>query len=40
MAREESIYNNDFLDTIDTDHPKNAWSIVKDCTETVATLRS
>lgn len=40
MAREESVYNHDFLDSIELDFPKKAWSIVTDCTGTVATLRS
>jgi hypothetical protein len=40
LAREESFYNNEFMDTVKTDLPKNSWSVIKDCTETVATIRS
>ena len=38
--REEAFYNNDFLDEITTDLPKNSWSITKDCTQSVATVRN
>jgi len=40
MERDEAVYNNGFLDEIQADFPKQAWSLVKDCTETVANLRS
>lgn len=38
--REEAFYNNDFLDEITSDLPKNCWSIAKDCTSSVATVRN
>ena len=40
MKREESVYNHDFLDSVKEDAPLHSWSILKDGTETVATLRS
>jgi radial spoke head protein 9 len=40
MQRDEAVYNNGFLDDIQVDHPKGCWSLVKDCTETVANVRN
>lgn len=38
--REEAVYNNAFLDEITVDLPKNSWSLVRDCTDSVVTIRS
>jgi len=40
IARQEAIYNHDFLDSISDDEPKQGWSILKDTTGTVVVLRS
>ena len=40
IARCEAVYSNDFLDDVSDDMPNFAWSIIKDTTQTVATLRS
>lgn len=39
-ARNEGIYNNDFLDSATDDIPKGCWSILRDTTGTVAVLRN
>lgn len=38
--REEQVYNDNFLDDIKLDFPKGSWSIVRDCSGAVVTLRS
>ena len=40
MQRNESVYNNEFLDCVDKDLPAKAWSVLKDTTGTLATLRN
>lgn len=40
MQRDESVYNNGFLDDVVADFPKSCWSLVKDCTESIANLRN
>ena len=40
IARCEAVYSNDFLDDVSADQPNHSWSIIKDTTQTVATLRS
>jgi len=40
MQRDEAVYNNGFLDDIQADYPKGCWSLVKDCTESVANIRN
>ena len=40
IARGEATYTTEFLDTVSSDEPKNAWSVQRDQTGTVATLRS
>uniref|UniRef100_A0A7S3IPB2 Radial spoke head protein 9 homolog n=1 Tax=Strombidium inclinatum TaxID=197538 RepID=A0A7S3IPB2_9SPIT len=40
IARGEAVYNADCLDSVAKDFPKNSWSIQKDVTGTVATLKS
>lgn len=40
MQRDESVYNNLFLDELVADFPKNCWSLVKDSTESVANIRN
>jgi radial spoke head protein 9 len=40
LEREESVYNHNFLDNVEDDLPTNCWSVIRDTTETVATLRS
>lgn len=40
MQRDEAVYNNGFLDDIQVDYPKGCWSLVKDCTESIANLRN
>ena len=40
IARLEAVYSDDFLDPIAADKPNFSWSIIKDTTGTVATLRS
>lgn len=39
-ARNEGIYNNDFLDCAADDIPKGVWSIIKDTSGTVSILRN
>jgi len=39
-ARGEAVYNEDCLDNVSKDFPKNSWSIQEDVTGTVATLKS
>ena len=38
--RDEAVFNNNFLDDISADFPRNCWSLVKDSTTTVANLRN
>lgn len=40
IARGEAVYSDEFLDDVSADLPKFCWSIIKDTTQTVATLRS
>ena len=40
IARHEAVYSDDFLDNVSEDKPRHCWSIIKDTTGTVATLRS
>jgi radial spoke head protein 9 len=40
MQRDEAVYNNGFLDEIVADYPRSCWSLVRDCTESVANLRN
>ena len=40
MQRDEAVYNHGFLDEVAADLPRCSWSLVRDCTETVANLRS
>jgi len=40
IDRDDAVYNHDFLDEIQKDYPKNCWTLVKDSSETVATVRS
>jgi radial spoke head protein 9 len=40
FQRDEAVYNNNFLDDIVVDFPKSCWSLVRDCTESVANLRN
>ena len=40
MSRDEAVYNPNFLDEITADFPRHSWSLVKDCTETIANLRN
>ena len=40
FARGEAIYNPNVLETVADEFPKKAWSIQKDTTGTVATLKS
>ena len=40
IARLEAIYSDEFLDPVSADKPNFCWSIIKDTTQTVATLRS
>lgn len=40
LQRDEAVYNNSFLDEVVCDFPKNCWSLVRDCTESVANLRN
>lgn len=40
IARCEAVYSDDFLDDVSADQPNHCWSIIKDTTQTVATLRS
>lgn len=40
MQRDESTFNHKFLDDISADFPRHCWSIVKDSTQTVASLRN
>ena len=39
-ARKEGVYNDDFLDNIEEDYPKNAWSMLQDTLGQVAVLRN
>lgn len=39
-ARNEGVYNNDFLDNVGQDIPVNSWSVMKDTTGTVSVLRN
>lgn len=40
IARNQAVYNPNFLDSVGEDRPMQAWSIVADTSKTVATLRS
>ena len=40
ITRNQAIYNNEFLDCVAEDFPKQSWSLIPDSTKTVATLRS
>lgn len=40
IARDEAVYNDDFLDSVSLDKPNESWTIIPDATNTVATLRS
>lgn len=40
IARQEAVFSNDFLDEVSADKPNFCWSIIKDTTQAVATLRS
>jgi len=40
IARQEAIFTDSFLDDVSADKPNLCWSIIKDTTQTVATLRS
>ena len=40
FARGEAVYNSDCLETVAHELPKKSWSIQKDTTGTVATLKS
>lgn len=39
-ARNEGVYNNDFLDCASDDIPKGVWSVIKDTSGTLSVLRS
>jgi len=39
-ARNEGVYNNDFLDAAQDDIPMGSWSVLKDTTGTVSVIRS
>jgi radial spoke head protein 9 len=38
--RDESVYNQNFLDEITQDLPKHSWTVQKDAASSVATLRN
>jgi len=40
IARQEAVFASDFLDDVSDDKPKFCWSIIKDTTQSIATLRS
>ncbi len=40
MQRDESTFNHKFLDDISADFPRHSWSLLKDSTETIASLRN
>ena len=40
IARQEAVFSNEFLDDVSADKPNFCWSIIKDTTQSVATLRS
>jgi radial spoke head protein 9 len=40
LEREEAVYNDLFLDDITKDYPKQCWSVISDCAQSVATVRS
>ena len=40
IARCEAVFSNNFLDDVSSDKPNFCWSIIKDATQAVATLRS
>ena len=40
IARQEAVFSEDFLDEVCADKPNLCWSVIKDTTTTVATLRS
>jgi len=40
IARCEAVFSNNFLDDVSNDKPNFSWSIIKDTTQAVATLRS
>lgn len=40
IARQEAIFASDFLDDVSDDKPNFSWSIIKDTTGAVSTLRS
>ena len=40
IARQEAVFADNFLDDVEADKPNHCWSIIKDSTQTVATLRS
>lgn len=40
VARNEAVYNDDFLDSLDADKPNKCWSAMRDVTGSFAMLRS
>ena len=40
MERDHSVFNHDFLDSIDKDYPNGSWAVQKDPTGTIVTLRN
>ena len=40
ISRQEAVFSSEFLDDVSADKPNFCWSIIKDTTQTVATLRS
>lgn len=40
IERQEAVYQDDFLDEVASDKPNQCWSLIKDTTGTVATLRN
>ena len=40
IARQEAVFSDNFLDEVSADKPNFCWSIIKDTTQTVSTLRS
>lgn len=40
IARHEAIFNDDFLDVLSADRPKQCWSIMLDCTQSVVIVRN
>ena len=40
IARQEAVFSEEFLDDVSDDKPNHCWSIIKDTTGAVSTLRS